>query len=195
MPHVIVLIGFMGAGKTTVGRLIAERIGVPFVDSDLVIEDQQQRAIKDVFAEQGEAAFRDIEEATIAQLLAGPAAVLSLGGGACGREGTRERLHGHTVVYLHVDLDEAIRRAGRDDRRPLLHDPHLPDLYAGRLEGYTATATIVCRTTGRRVQDIGLEIIDRLTGTADGDGTQGVLVRPAQATAALSDLAGRPGHG
>ncbi|MEI2775956.1 MAG: bifunctional shikimate kinase/3-dehydroquinate synthase [Tetrasphaera sp.] len=174
----IVVIGFMGAGKTTVGRFLAERLGVPFVDSDLVIEHEQQRSIREIFAEHGEPGFRDVEEATIAALLEGPACVLSLGGGACGRAATRERLATHTVIYLHVEYDEAIVRVGRDEYRPMLHNPGLPGLYAGRLQLYADTATLTSYTTGRRVEDIALEIIDRIVGRPELDGTRGILVAP-----------------
>ncbi|WP_226347123.1 bifunctional shikimate kinase/3-dehydroquinate synthase [Agilicoccus flavus] len=174
----IVIVGFMGAGKTTVGRMLAERLGLPFVDSDLVVEHERRRTIKEIFAEHGETAFRDIEEETIARLLDGPACVLSLGGGACGREGTRARLADHTVVYLHVELDDAILRVGRDEYRPLLHDPGLPDLYAGRLAVYAGVADVVAHTTGRRVEDIAWEVIDQVTGRDEDDGTKGVLVAP-----------------
>ncbi len=104
--------------------------------------------------------------------------MLALGGGACGREATRDNLRGHTVVYLHVDYDEAMVRVGRDEYRPLLHSPSLPHLYAGRLSVYEQAATLISRTTGRRVEDIALEIIAQVTGTAELDGTEGLLVAP-----------------
>ena len=78
----IVLIGFMGAGKTTVGHLLSARLGLPFVDSDLVIEQRSGRPVRQIFAEDGESAFRALEHEVIAGLLDGPDLVLAVGGGA-----------------------------------------------------------------------------------------------------------------
>ena len=174
----IVLIGFMGAGKTTIGRLLAERLGLPFVDSDLVIEHQQRRSISSLFDELGEPGFRGVEERTIADLLDGQACVLSLGGGACGSPATRELLRRHTVIYLHVELAEALARVGGDTYRPLLGRPGLGDLYTARLDIYATTASVTSFTTGRRVEDVAFEILARLTATAELDGSPGILVAP-----------------
>ena len=174
----IVLIGFMGAGKTTIGRMLAERLGLPFVDSDLVIEHQQRRSISSIFDEVGEPAFRALEERTIAELLDGQACVLSLGGGACGSAATRELLRRHTVIYLHVELPEALARVGGDTYRPLLGRPGLDTLYAARLDIYATTAAVTSFTTGRRVEDVAFEILARLTATAELDGSPRILVAP-----------------
>lgn len=176
----IVVVGFMGAGKTTVGRILAERLGLPFLDSDRVIEHQEHRSIPTIFAESGEAGFRVIEEQMIRGLLDGPPSVLSLGGGACGSATTRQRLGGHTVVYLHVELDEVIQRVGGDPDRPLLHRPDLPARYAGRLQHYADVATITVTTTGRDPQDLVAEILDRVGDPARGD--------PARRDPARGDL-------
>jgi shikimate kinase len=101
---VVVLVGFMGAGKTTVGRIIAERLGQPFVDSDVLIEQRIGREIRDVFATEGEAYFRELKHATVADLVRGPEAVVALGGGAVEDLRTRAVLRNARVVYLRVIL-------------------------------------------------------------------------------------------
>ena len=88
----IVLVGFMGAGKTTVGHLLSARLGVPFVDSDLVIEQRSGRPVRQIFAEDGEPAFRALEHEVIGGLLEGPEVVLAVGGGAAEHPGTRALL-------------------------------------------------------------------------------------------------------
>ena len=145
----IVLVGFMGAGKSTVGRSLADRLGLPFLDSDTVIEERAGRSIAQVFASDGESAFRALEAATIADLLDGPSAVLSLGGGACGNPTTRGRLAGHTVVHLEVSFDQALARVGADPRRPVLAAPDLADRYAARQADYARVATVTVRTDAR----------------------------------------------
>jgi len=161
----IVLVGFMGAGKTTVGTVLAARLGLPFADSDQVLEDRAGRPIRQIFTEDGEPAFRALEYEVIAGLLDGPPMVLALGGGAPGHPPTRARLTGDPaaeVVYLHVGYDQAMRRVGRDEGRPLLARPDLPALYERRLSVYTAVATLTVPTDGRRPEDISDDILARL---------------------------------
>ena len=94
----IVLVGFMGAGKTTVGRLLAAKLGVPFTDSDHVIEARAGRPIPQIFAADGEPAFRQLEHEVIADLLNGEDMVLALGGGAATHPGTRAALAAATGI-------------------------------------------------------------------------------------------------
>jgi shikimate kinase len=162
---VIVLVGFMGAGKTTVGHLLAERLGLPFADSDQVLEERADRPIRQIFAEDGEPAFRALEYEVIAGLLDGPPMVLALGGGAPGHPPTRDRLTGDPaadVVYLHVGYDQAMRRVGGDEGRPLLARPDLPALYRRRLPVYAAVATLTVPTDGRSPDNVSEDILARL---------------------------------
>jgi shikimate kinase len=115
-----VLIGTMGAGKTTVGRLVAEALGVPFADTDAVIEQRAGKSVQDMFVEDGEPAFRALERAVVAEHLASHDGVLSLGGGAVLDPQTRELLAAHRVVFLRVGLAEAVKRVGLGVGRPLL---------------------------------------------------------------------------
>ena len=160
----IVLVGFMGAGKTTIGNLLAAGLGLPFVDSDQVIEQRAGRPVRQIFAEDGEPAFRALEHQVIAELLDGPAIVLALGGGAAEHPGTRDKLAGAHVVYLHVSYQQALQRVGGDgtpESRPLLARPDLAALYQRRLGVYAGVATLTVPTDGRRPEAVTEDILAR----------------------------------
>jgi shikimate kinase len=158
---VIVLVGFMGAGKTTVGRLVAGELAVPFLDSDEAITERAGRPIREVFASDGEPAFRELEHEVIADLLAGPPAVLALGGGAASHPGTRSRLMSAdvTVCYLRVSYDEALARIGGDSGRPMLARPDVAAVYESRQEIYASVATLTVDTDGRPPEAAASELL------------------------------------
>ena len=180
----IVLVGFMGAGKTTVGQLLAQCLGLPFVDSDQVIEQQAGRPVRQIFAQDGEPAFRALEHQVIAGLLDGPDLVLALGGGAPEHPRTRallargddpaslaacgggptppRRLATAQVVYLQVGYDQAIVRVGGDAERPLLARPDLAATYQRRLPLYAEIATLSISTDDRPPELISQDILARL---------------------------------
>lgn len=160
---VAVLVGFMGAGKTTVGHIIAERLGQPFVDSDVLIEQRLGRNIRDIFMAEGEAYFRELEHATVVDLVRGPEAVIALGGGAVEDPRTRAVLRNARVVYLRVGYDEAMSRVGGDRYRPLLHRPDLDEVYKRRLPVYEDLSAFTIDTDGRRPEAIALEVLSELT--------------------------------
>lgn len=137
----IVLTGFMGSGKSTVGPLIAARLGWRFVDVDDVIEAEAGAAIADIFASQGEGAFRDREHATIAQLAGSHQLVMALGGGAIERQDTRDLLLNASdtmLVHLEVELKTTLERCrGTEHTRPVLADQaNLAARYQRRLPLY-----------------------------------------------------------
>lgn len=138
----IVLVGFMGAGKTTVGRALAARLGMAFVDADEAIE-ARGRSISDIFATDGEAGFRTLEADVIADLLTGPPAVIALGGGAVGTAAVRSLLASHQVLLLDIPLAAALQRVGGDPARPMLARDDVPQLYAARQQLYQDVATAV----------------------------------------------------
>lgn len=155
----IVLVGFMGAGKSTVGRALADRLGLPFLDSDHVIERDQGRTVQEIFAADGEPAFRALERATVADLLDGPDVVLALGGGAVEDPATRTALAAVPVIFLQVDLADALARTGDDARRPLLRRPDLAALFEQRQAAYQEVATFVVPTRGRTVEQVVADIL------------------------------------
>lgn len=147
----IALIGLPGSGKTTVGRQLARRLKVPFLDSDRVIEERIGCSIKEYFAREGEEKFRDVEEAVIAELTLQTPSVVSTGGGAVLRDQNRWHLKSRgTVVYLKSMPEELARRLKRDTQRPLLQvgDPlaKLRDLFELRDPLYQATCNFVIET-------------------------------------------------
>ncbi|MFZ2007178.1 MAG: shikimate kinase [Stellaceae bacterium] len=120
----IVLVGLMGAGKTKIGRRLASRLGLPFFDSDEEIESAAGETIEEIFANRGEAVFRDGERRVIARLLAGPVHVLSTGGGAFMDAATRRIIAARGVsIWLRADLDVLFARVLRRTNRPLLKTP------------------------------------------------------------------------
>ena len=148
----ISLVGMPGSGKSTVGRQLARQLGWRFVDSDHDIEQRLNGPIRAYFEQQGEAAFRDVEQQAIAELCSaeGPF-VLATGGGAVLREANRRALQGHCqVIYLRSTPEELFRRLRHDTQRPLLQvkDPlkRLRDLYRERDPLYRDTADFVIET-------------------------------------------------
>jgi shikimate kinase len=133
----ISLIGLPASGKSTVGRQLARRLQVPFSDSDHVIEQRLGCSIREYFEREGEASFRDLEQAVIDELTQAQTGVLSTGGGVVLRPANRDQLHSRThVIYLNSSPDELFRRLRHDRSRPLLQvaDPlqRLRDLHAQR---------------------------------------------------------------
>lgn len=116
----VVLIGTMGAGKTTVGQLLAEAWGVGFRDTDHDVEASEGRPVSDIFVDSGEAAFRALEKDAVAKALESHDGVLALGGGAVLDPSTRDLLKDHDVVFLRVGLSDATKRVGLGVSRPLL---------------------------------------------------------------------------
>jgi len=144
----IVLVGLMGAGKSYVGRRLAERLGLPFVDADEEIEAAAGCRIEDIFEIHGEPAFRDGERRVIARLLDEPIQVLATGGGAFMEESTRARIRERGIsVWLRADIDTLLHRVARRNDRPLLKgdDPRavLERLMAERHPVYAEADIIV----------------------------------------------------
>lgn len=161
-----VLIGAPGSGKTTVGRLLADRLGVAFRDTDADVERTAGKTVSDIFVEDGEERFRELEAAAVRLALAEHDGVLSLGGGAVLRAATQELLDGHPVVHLRVGLADAVRRVGLGSARPLLAlNPRsrLKTLMDERRPVYERLAAFTVVTDGRDPLELADEIVERLT--------------------------------
>jgi shikimate kinase len=164
MPR-IVLVGPMGAGKSTVGALLAERWGVAVRDTDADVEAREARSISDIFVDSGEAHFRALEREAVADALASHDGVLALGGGAVLDPATRDLLAGHTVVFLRVGLSDAVKRVGLGTTRPLLLGNvrgQVKALLDERAPVYESVATLVVDTDGRTPDEVADEIVAAL---------------------------------
>lgn len=161
----IVLMGFMGAGKTTVGKLLAQELAVEFIDTDERIESEQGRKISDIFAEDGEKAFRDMETDLLKRLQNDKeSCVLSIGGGMPVREENRSLLREiGTVVYLKTSKEEIIRRVSGDTNRPLLQGGALEDKVTSLMEAregiYVGTSHYILETDGKKIYEVIEEIL------------------------------------
>jgi shikimate kinase len=152
-----VLVGVPGAGKTTVGRALAERLGVGFRDTDADVEAQDGRSIADIFVESGEPEFRRLEAEAVARALREHTGVLALGGGAVMDPETRVRLAGHPVVWLRVGLSAASRRAGLSVARPVLLGnvrSQMKALMDARAPLYSEVAALVVDTDALSAGDV-----------------------------------------
>lgn len=153
LPKTIVLVGLMGAGKTHIGRRLAQRFGIPFVDADEEIEKAAGCTIEEIFEHYDESHFRDGERRVIARLLDQPVHVLATGGGAFMDPRTREKIRARGIsVWLRADLELLLRRTSRRNNRPLLKDTDrratLERLMAARYPVYAAADIVVDSVDG-----------------------------------------------
>ena len=156
----IVLIGAPGAGKSSVGRLLASKLGVSFVDVDQRIEEVVGKPIAEIFADDGESHFRENEESATLELIEGDG-VVSLGGGAVLNPRIRAALVGHDVVWLEVSISQATRRVGMNTVRPLLLGNvrgRLIELLRERTPLYEEVATARILTDNKRPSEVATEL-------------------------------------
>jgi len=163
----LILVGPMGAGKSTIGRLLAKELRLPFKDSDKEIEQRTGADIPWIFDVEGEQGFRDREQSMLEELCLADGVVVATGGGAVLRPANREALRGGgRVVYLHTSVEQQIDRTSRDRNRPLLRtaDPGrvLRDLMAIRDPLYREIADIIIETDERPPRMVVQEILERL---------------------------------
>ena len=172
---VAVIVGPPGSGKTVTGRALADLLGVPFHDTDEAIVRSVGRSIADLFVEDGEAAFRELERVEVTRALAEERGVVALGGGAPVQPGAAELLEGHTVVFLDVGIADASKRIGFDQSRPLLAvNPRASwvAMMNVRRALYEAVATLRADTAGRTPEDVAAQVASALGGGRPGPGAE-----------------------
>lgn len=181
-PRGVVLVGYRGTGKSTVGRQLAGRLGLPFVDADAAFTRRHGRSIASVFAESGEPKFRDMEEETLRHLTAGPPAVLATGGGAVLRPVNRERLKAFgTVVWLTARPEALAVRLSADPaalagRPPLTSKAggtiaEIAEVLEAREPIYQSLADVDVPTDGKTPHEVALAVMDALSRRNPAGGT------------------------
>jgi shikimate kinase len=163
----VILIGPPGAGKSAVGPLLASTLGVGFTDTDAEVEAVAGKPVSEIFIEDGEPVFRELERAAVALALASSTGVVAVGGGAVMHPDTQQRLSGQRVVYLETGFAVAAKRVGLSQARPLLlGSPRatLKALLEQRLPVYERLAWLTVPTDDREVAQIAAEIAEQLGG-------------------------------
>jgi shikimate kinase len=162
----LVIVGPPGAGKTTVGRVLARRLGVAFADVDAMIEERTGRSIADLFLEDGEDGFRRLEREVVAEALTNHDGVLALGGGAVLAAETRALLQAHRVVHLSVGLADGLRRTGMSTARPLLAGVNPRATFKALLDAraplYREVATVEIATDRRSANQVARAVLEAI---------------------------------
>lgn len=165
------LVGPPGSGKSTVGKVLARRLGVGFVDVDELIVARAGKPIADMFVQDGEQAFRALEREVVAEALTTTDGVLALGGGSVLADDTRERLRGHRVVSLGVGLADGVRRTGMSSARPLLSGVNPRATFKALLDAraplYREVATVEIDTGGRSPNQVAREVLVAIGALAE----------------------------
>jgi shikimate kinase len=168
----LVLVGPPGAGKTTVGRVLARRLAVDFTDVDAIIVERAGKSIADMFLQDGEDVFRALEREVVAEQLVGTEGVLALGGGSVLAAQTRERLRGHRVVLLTVGVADGLRRTGMSTARPLLAGVNPRATFKALLEAraplYREVATFEVDTVRRSANQVARAVLEVIGAVAEG---------------------------
>ena len=199
----VVLVGPPGAGKTTVGRVLARRLDVEFTDVDSVIVQRAGKSISDMFLQDGEDAFRALERQVVAEALTATDGVLALGGGSVLAAQTRERLRGHRVVHLKVGVTDGLRRTGMSTARPLLAGVNPRATFKALLEAraplYREVASVEVDTDRRSANQVVRAVLEAIGRPVESAPVNPVdpadpLDRPTpRSTASLPDpTVGRP---
>lgn len=168
----LVLCGFMASGKSTVGRMISRDSGMPFVDTDMVIERQTGKPVREIFASAGEPAFRDLEREVIARESGRRGVVLAVGGGAVLDPVNTERLRSTGVVYYLSVSPEEVERRATGDERPLLQGgiEETRSLMASRRAAYLGAADMTIETDARAPGEIAREVLADFRSRSPGEG-------------------------